>query len=661
MKFIIQMLVAVIFSLFLGSANLVFATVYTYNFDCNSGSGDTRDTQTITMQTGDTATINTVNCTWAYTSGAVTPTQSGTAAQSTYTVASTGSGTINIYKPGVYGYDYTFNHTAPPLSASTAVSSKTLTRGVSATPFTPVMASGGTTPYSYAVSPSLPTGLSFDTATGQVSGTPTVNSSTATYTVTVTDNASSTATSTFSLTVNPLTLTITPSTLPVATKGAKYSQQLSASGGSGPFTYSVASGSLPPGLSLSTNGLISGYSTDLTSHSFTITVTNSYGDSGSQSYTMQSASSPDPTHDVSVVTQIEAQTSGVHRLVQGQIDNIASHLQHLHSDFSDQSSRNNLSMNIASKTAFVTSRLNDGNTERLNRNITPHNSSKVKPESNMQNWNIPGLWIGGDVNYGSMRIGGGKNKFSTTGVSLGMDKKLREDLIFGLATGFGWDNTKLDDKGSKTAAVTPFAALYASFKASSKIFIDGLVGYGNTLLKNTRWQSTDNVLVKGNRRASSFYTSMIATYTTKASIFRFDPYIRGDLSSSKLKAYSEKGATALALSYNALSINHSSISGGFNAAFDFQNNKGIFTPYAKLQYSRNVRSSSTQAMYYTELPGLTYYHSGLKTVPKESSTGQIGLRYRNIAGTSWELLFSGTKGSSSYISKSFGANMRISF
>ena len=45
---------------------------------------------------------------------------------------------------------------------------------------------------SYSISPGLPAGLSFDTVTGEISGTPTVISSTTTYTVTATNSGGST-------------------------------------------------------------------------------------------------------------------------------------------------------------------------------------------------------------------------------------------------------------------------------------------------------------------------------------------------------------------------------------------------------------------------------------------------------------------------------------
>lgn len=54
----------------------------------------------------------------------------------------------------------------------------------------PVEGQGGTAPYTYSISPALPTGLSFDTSTGEVYGTATTNNSNTAYTITVTDRKS---------------------------------------------------------------------------------------------------------------------------------------------------------------------------------------------------------------------------------------------------------------------------------------------------------------------------------------------------------------------------------------------------------------------------------------------------------------------------------------
>lgn len=73
----------------------------------------------------------------------------------------------------------------------------------------------------------------------------------------------------------PVSITTT-SPLPVATKGSSYHETLAATGGVGPYTFSLASGSsLPAGLSLSPGGIISGTPTARGSSTFTVNVADS--------------------------------------------------------------------------------------------------------------------------------------------------------------------------------------------------------------------------------------------------------------------------------------------------------------------------------------------------------------------------------------------------
>jgi len=135
-------------------------------------------------------------------------------------------------------------------------------------------ASGGTPPYTWAItSGSLPDGLSLDSGTGEISGTPTTIG-TFSFTVTVTDTASDTATESFSIEIVEQLQMLTTS-LPPAMEGFSYSTTVEASGGVTPYTWAVTSGSLPDGLSLdSATGEISGTPTTVGTVSFTLTVTD---------------------------------------------------------------------------------------------------------------------------------------------------------------------------------------------------------------------------------------------------------------------------------------------------------------------------------------------------------------------------------------------------
>ncbi|OWK43512.1 beta strand repeat-containing protein [Fimbriiglobus ruber] len=89
-------------------------------------------------------------------------------------------------------------------------------------------------------------------------------------------------------------VTLTPATLPSAKVGTAYSQTLSATGATGPFTFSITSGTLPAGLTLTPAGVLSGTPTAAGSSTFTVTASNGTA-TGTQSYTLTVASASSTT------------------------------------------------------------------------------------------------------------------------------------------------------------------------------------------------------------------------------------------------------------------------------------------------------------------------------------------------------------------------------
>src|SRR4029078_10265669 len=96
--------------------------------------------------------------------------------------------------------------------------------------------SGGTTPYTWSVSPPLPANLSLNAATGAITGTPTAQGTTS-LTFTLHDSATpaQSVQQTMNLTIAaaPAVLTITTTSLPAGTVGQAYSRAVQAGGGAG--------------------------------------------------------------------------------------------------------------------------------------------------------------------------------------------------------------------------------------------------------------------------------------------------------------------------------------------------------------------------------------------------------------------------------------------
>jgi subtilisin family serine protease len=154
----------------------------------------------------------------------------------------------------------------PPTITTTSLTDATNAMSYSQT----LSVSGGSPPYSWSiVSGGLPSGLSLNPTTGAITGTPNGPVGPHQFTTKVTDSASQSDTQDLVIALaNPLTVTTT--SLPGGTVGKAYSQVVTATGGQTPYAWSVASGSLPPGMALNpSTGAVTGTPTAAGTFSFT--------------------------------------------------------------------------------------------------------------------------------------------------------------------------------------------------------------------------------------------------------------------------------------------------------------------------------------------------------------------------------------------------------
>jgi hypothetical protein len=189
------------------------------------------------------------------------------------------------------------NHAVPPILR---VATSSLPGGhVQASYSATLAATGGTQPYSWSVAAgSLPPGLTLSAATGLIAGMPSVSGQYS-FTVQVSDPGSSPQSARQAFTISiaaagPSPLQITTSSLPGGQLQASYSATLAATGGTQPYSWSVAAGSLPPGLALSAStGVIAGMPSASGQYSFTVQVTDlgSSPQSARQTFTISIAAS----------------------------------------------------------------------------------------------------------------------------------------------------------------------------------------------------------------------------------------------------------------------------------------------------------------------------------------------------------------------------------
>ncbi len=194
------------------------------------------------------------------------------------TAAGTYAFTVNV-TDGVANGSQLYNLTIDPPAIDITPASP-LPGGTGSTPYTVTFgATGSQEAFTFTIpAGEIPPGLTFNGATGILSGTPTA-AGTFDMNVTATDANGFTATELFQLTIAAPVITITTANpLPSGTEGVLYTDiTFTATGGTGPYTFTVTGGALPDGMTLSPAGVFGSTPTTAGNYTFTVTPTDANG------------------------------------------------------------------------------------------------------------------------------------------------------------------------------------------------------------------------------------------------------------------------------------------------------------------------------------------------------------------------------------------------
>ena len=502
---------------------------------------------------------------------------------------------------------------------------------------------------------SLPAGLTLNSATGAITGTPTVNG-VSNFTVQASDGNGNVGTRALSVTIGSNILTINPASLPAAVQGTPYSQIVFATGGVAPYTYSIIAGSLPPGLSLNpTTGAITGTATGTGSFAVTIQARDINGNIGSRAYAAFVVR-PNPATDPDVQGLVASQAAAARRFASTQVTNVSGHLEDLHDAFDPCFVNLGVGVSVYDPaTGMPTPNANGLNPTAPVGNLPGTCAGRTAQQ-------IPlAFWAGGTVQFGSADLNGASNHFSTGGLTFGADGRISNSLIVGAAIGYGTDRTAIGTDGTNSDSHTFDAMFYASYQPFDGWFLDAVAGYGTLGFTNQRFDTFDGTTVAGNRSGTNWFGSVAVSTDLKSGPVKISPYIRADLMAASLQAYAEQGPSSLALTYGGVSFNSVSAVLGLRGTYDIPTSWGILSPMARLEYRRELDGGFNQSMFYSDLgPGQSYVLSQLDAT-RNLITGAVGLRARAGTNMSGELEYGATAGDNSTLIQSLRATLRVSF
>ena len=213
--------------------------------------------------------------------------------------------------------------------------------------------------------------------------------------------------------------------------------------------------------------------------------------------------------------------------------------------------------------------------------------SNIIPISNKTNEVLDKLsddwsfWSEGSVSIG--RTGdtstSSSKKINTKGITLGMDKKISKNRLYGYALRFGNDDVDVGTSGTNLDTESFSLSVYGTFPHDDEKFTEGIIGVST--LKTDHIRKGGGSTRTGERDGAQIFGSLNYLTTYKKEDFNITPNLRIDLSYTELSKYREKGPAALV--YKAQTIETGMISAGFTISDILDYNSFTFKPNGGLE------------------------------------------------------------------------------
>jgi uncharacterized protein YhjY with autotransporter beta-barrel domain len=284
---------------------------------------------------------------------------------------------------------------------------------------------------------------------------------------------------------------------------------------------------------------------------------------------------PDPSADGGVRGVIQAETEASVRFADAQISNFNQHLESLHADGrgkggngvnfnfgfgQDQPNlmlqRDHDALRIDGDEAWPTPALGpDPQAKRPAPSKYPARAAAGPGLGNGSADSAITMWTGGAISFGqsdatTQRPG---FRFTTDGLSAGVDARLSGQLTLGAGAGVGQSYAQVNG-GSRVDGHDFVGVVYGDWRPVKRAYIDAIAGYGRLDFTSHRAVSGGGV-AQGDRSGEDPFLSVTAGWMIERDGgFKLTPYVRLDEISGRLDAFTEHGASTADLRYDAQSF-----------------------------------------------------------------------------------------------------------
>lgn len=451
-----------------------------------------------------------------------------------------------------------------------------------------------------------------------------------------------------------VTVTVNPVPLPAALSanvvaGRTVQVDLTTAARGGPFTAATLVAVSPANAgSASIRGTASGYALDFTANNAFIgqaqvsyTLSNAYATSAVATVTISVTGRSDPSKDAEVLGILAAQADSARRLALGQIDNFQRRLETLHSGAASGGFTNGISLSSASARQNrdpmfgLRGRDDEWSRRYIVQPDEPSTVSGAPGSGKLGDWSV---WTGGAVNFGKTLPGTSVNgiDFTTSGISMGVDRALGDAFALGAGVGYGHDASDIGHHDSRSTVDGYSAAVYASYRPTPLVYVDALMGYQWMSFDARRYVTDNGNTVHGSRDGTQLFASLSVGYEHRTlDGMLVSPYGRFDFARASLDSYTEHGDDIYALQYESQTVKTSTGVLGLRAQWVAKRDYGVWMPQLRAEFRHDFQGSSVAAMRYADLLGGPLYSALLGATSRNHTLVGAGVMLQTLSG--WSL------------------------
>jgi uncharacterized protein YhjY with autotransporter beta-barrel domain len=213
-----------------------------------------------------------------------------------------------------------------------------------------------------------------------------------------------------------------------------------------------------------------------------------------------------------------------------------------------------------------------------------------------------GVWVAGNVKFGTRDAVDNASalRFTTDGVSAGVDRWFSDTLVVGLGMGFATATTDIGSDGTKNETEAWSVSTYASYQPVAAVFVDTLLGYSTLDYALDRYVPAFDQMAHSDRDGDQLFGSIGVSYEYSLERLLIAPYGRFDFTMTWLDRSSEFGAGQNALTYFSDSLESGQLGLGVRVESAHEMNFGWVIPRLRLEYKHEFEGERRSALAYSD-------------------------------------------------------------